>query len=115
MKPLEKIKLKRNERNGIDKAVTALTKLYPIKNIILFGSKARGKSDIYSDIDLLLICEQKLSWQEEKAIVELLFDIGIEFDIIFSPLFTMVNEWDGGIFKEFPIYNEIITDGVLVQ
>jgi uncharacterized protein len=115
MKLLEKIKLKRSERIGIDKAVNVLTKLYPIKSIIMFGSKARGESDLHSDIDLLIICEQKLSWQEEKAIIEILFDIGIEFDIIFSPLFTIVNEWEGGIFKEFPIYDEIITDGVLVQ
>ena len=51
----------------------------------------------------------------KKSIVEILFDVGIEFDIIFSPLFTNVNEWERGLFKEFPIYNEIVNDGALVQ
>jgi uncharacterized protein len=115
MKQWNKIKLKKEERMGIEKAVNAMMKLYPVNSVILFGSKARGDSDLYSDIDLLLICKKNLTWQEEKSLIELLFDIGIEFDIIFSPLFTAVNEWNNGIFTEFPIYNEIISEGVIIQ
>ena len=115
MKTWGKTSLNINEREGIERAIALLTKSFPINSVILFGSKARGDSDPHSDIDLLIICNGQLNWKQEKSIVEMLFDIGIEYDIIFSPLFTNVNEWEQGLFKEFPIYDEIVNDGALVQ
>ncbi|MEA3232169.1 MAG: hypothetical protein U9Q05_10495 [Thermodesulfobacteriota bacterium] len=55
-----------------------------------------------------------LHWKEEKAIIGALFDIGMEYDVIFSPLFTFSDEWEKGIFTEFPVYQEITQDGVAV-
>jgi len=43
-----------------------------------------------------------------------LFDIGMKYDVIFSPLFTFVAEWKNGIFKEFPVYQEISRDRAVV-
>ena len=50
-----------------------------------------------------------------KAIVGALFDIGMEYNVIFSPLFTFSDEWEKGIFTEFPIYQEISRDGSVVS
>ncbi len=83
--------------------------------VILYGSKVRGDSDEYSDIDLLLITSKPLHWREEKAIVEILFDLGMEYDVIFSPLFASSDEWDRGVFKEFPIYREIMEEGAVIS
>ena len=115
MKNWQQVSLRDNDREGIEKAVKKLINAYPIKNIILFGSKARGESDYNSDIDLLIITSRQLGWKEEKAVVELLFDIGIELDIIFTPLFTYLHEWEHGLFKEFPIYQEIQSDGIIIH
>jgi predicted nucleotidyltransferase len=87
---------------------------FPVTKVILFGSKARGDYDEHSDIDLLVITSRLLHWKEEKAIVGALFDIGMKYDVIFSPLFTFVAEWENGIFKEFPVYQEISRDGAVV-
>jgi len=38
----------------------------------------------------------------------------MEYDVIFSPLFTSVDELENGIFKEFPVYKEILRDGAVV-
>jgi predicted nucleotidyltransferase len=114
MKTLEKTILKKNERKAIEAAVNKLKKAYPVDKIILFGSKARGDSDEHSDIDLLIVTSRYLHWKEEKAIVEALFDIGMEYDVIFSPLFASSEEWEGGLFAEFPIYREIIREGAMV-
>ena len=52
--------------------------------------------------------------EEEKSIIGVLFDIGIEYDVIFSPLFASGDEWEGGIFTQFPVYEEIMKDGAIV-
>jgi len=114
MKSFESTSLRKNERDAIKAAIRMLKSKFPITKIILFGSKARGDYDEHSDIDLLVVASRSLHWKEEKAIVGALFDIGMEYDVIFSPLFTFVAEWEDGLFTEFPVYQEITRDGAVV-
>ena len=114
MKSLENVSLLKNERAAVKTATKMLETRFPVVKVILFGSKARGDHDEHSDIDLLVIASRLLHWKEEKAIVEALFDIGMEYDVIFSPLFTFSDEWEKGIFKEFPVYQEISQDGAMI-
>ena len=44
---------------------------------------------------------------------EALFDVEMAHDAIISILIVTVEEWSGGIFTVFPIYQEIMRDGVL--
>ena len=114
MKSFESVSLMKNESDAIKAAIKMLKSEFSISKIILFGSKARGDHDEHSDIDLLVVASKLLHWKEEKAIVGALFDIGMEYDVIFSPLFTSVDEWENGIFTKFPVYQEISRDGALV-
>jgi uncharacterized protein len=111
---LRKVPLAYNELESIQTADKLLKKSFPVKRMILFGSKTRGEADEHSDIDILIICSRVLNWKEEKELSGMLFDIGIEYDVIFSPLFTTENEFNGGIFTYFPIYNEIVNTGATV-
>jgi hypothetical protein len=38
----------------------------------------------------------------------------MEYDVIFSPLFASSDEWDHGVFREFPIYREIMEEGAII-
>lgn len=114
MKSFESTSLMKNEGDAIKAANRMLKSEFPITKVILFGSKARGDYDEHSDIDLLVVASRLLHWKEEKAIVGALFDIGMKYDVIFSPVFTFVVEWENGIFTEFPVYREISRDGVVV-
>ena len=114
MKSFENVSLMKNESDGIKAAIKMLKSEFFIAKVILFGSKARGDYDEYSDIDLLVVASKSLHWKEEKAIVSALFDIGMKYDVIFSPLFTFSDEWEKGIFTKFPVYQEIFQDGAVV-
>jgi predicted nucleotidyltransferase len=115
MKTLEDISLKKQEHSALRIASDEVKKRYPVETLILYGSKARGDSDEYSDMDLLLIASRSLDWKEERSIIEMLFDIGMEHDVIFSTVFASRDEWDKGIFLEFPLRKEIVEDGVLIS
>ncbi len=114
MKSWEHAPLAQRERQAIEVATEELRKRYSMERVILFGSKARGDSDESSDIDLLLITTNPLHWREEKAIVDVLFDLGIEYDVVFTPLFASLEEWDRGMFREFPVYRNIVEEGAVV-
>jgi predicted nucleotidyltransferase len=114
MKSFESPLLLKNESEALEAAISMLKSEFSVAKVILFGSKARGDHDEHSDIDLLVVASKLLHWKEEKAIIGALFDIGLEYDVIFSPLFTSVAEWENGIFTEFPVYHEISRDGAVV-
>jgi len=39
----------------------------------------------------------------------------MEYNVIFSPLFTSVDGWENGILTEFPVYREISRNGAVVS
>lgn len=99
MKSFESVSLMKNESDVIKAAIRMLKSEFSIAKVILFGSKARGDHDEHSDIDLAVVTSKLLHWKEERAIVGVLFDIGMEYDVIFSPLFTSVDEMGSGLTK----------------
>jgi len=114
MKALEKKWLEKKEEKAIEEAARTVKSQFPVEEIILFGSNARGDHDAFSDIDLLLVTTKSFHWKDEKAIVEILFDVGMAYDVVFTPLFVSKEEWKGGAFARFPIYAEILRDGAVI-
>ena len=112
MKTLNDLSLKDNEREAIREATRMLKEKFPVKEVILFGSKARGDDNPESDIDLLLLTTRPINWRERQSIIHALFDLGMRYDVIFSILDTTEADYEQGIFTAFPIYREIKKDGV---
>ncbi len=53
-----------------------------VKDIVLFGSRARGNFNKYSDYDVLIILEKKYSGEDENKILDLCYDIDLKYDIL---------------------------------
>jgi uncharacterized protein len=115
LRTLDDLALKEMEKNAIREATEMLKEKFPVKEVVLFGSKARGDDDPDSDIDLLLVTARSLDWKERQAIIHALFDLGMKHDVIFSILDTTESDFDKGIFTAFPIYKEIKREGVAAQ
>jgi len=112
MNTLDNISIKDNEKKAVLEASAMLKKAFPVKEVVLFGSKARGDDDEESDIDLLVLTSQPVSWNERKAINNALYEIQMKYDIIISTLITTVTEWNEGTFSVLPIHGEISDQGV---
>jgi len=57
------LKLTKNEKKALRAYIASLEKHFPnlIEKVILFGSKARGDSRKYSDIDIVVATKKKVS------------------------------------------------------
>ena len=53
-----------------------------IKDVILFGSQARGGCKEYSDYDILIILDKDYSGKDENQILDLCYDIDLQFNIL---------------------------------
>ncbi len=51
--------------------------------IILFGSMAEGKANEYSDVDLLIISDNKLIWKQVRSmIVSYATELSLKIDVL---------------------------------
>ena len=114
MRTLDDLSLKDNEREAIREATRTLKEKFPVKEVILFGSKARGDDDPESDIDLLLLTTRPIHWKERHSIVEALFDIEMKYDVVISIIVNSVNDWQTGLSSLLPIHEEITQEGIAI-
>ena len=112
MRSLDQITLAPNERAAIAATGRILRERFPVEQIVLFGSKARGTDDPESDIDLLVLTSRELTWKERAALINALYRVQLAQDVLLSPLVVSRSEWEAGIFSVLPLHREIDRDGI---
>ncbi len=93
---------------------TGIEQLYrrKLKNIVLYGSWARGDATEDSDIDLLVTLEGEISpGREIDRMIDIITDINLKYDVLLSVL--PVSEKDFGIVKS-PLLLNVRKEGISV-
>lgn len=96
------------------KAIDELKKILDVKlgkySVTLFGSKARGESEEYSDIDLLIVTDKEVDSRLERGIFDDAYDIELEYEIIFGLIIRSNVMWKK--IEETPLGYNINKEGV---
>jgi len=79
----------------------------------VFGSRAKGVADEYSDLDIFIVVEQLDKVLEEK-INEIAWEIGFEYSVYISPLIFTRNELENTPLRAAPIVKNISREGVRI-
>ena len=114
MRNLDDLTLSRDEREAIEEATRILKERFPVRDVILFGSKVREESSKDSDIDLLLLTTQPIHWKERHAIVDALFEVEMRYDVVINIVVNTVHDWHEGMCTVLPIHEEINREGVTI-
>ena len=86
----------------------------PEAKLVLFGSYARKQNPKGSDIDLLILVNQdKITWQEEKQITYPIYDLEFETGIQISLLVLSKKDWES-THKITPFYENVMRDGIVL-
>ena len=89
-----------------------IAKQFKIADVILYGSVACGKTDLESDIDLLILTLEPLSREKRHVITDIVFEINLEYNTNFSTLVIDKESWEKGYFSVLPIKEEILKEGL---
>lgn len=111
MKTLESARLSDKEEKSVLEAARILKSDLPISRVILFGSKARGAGDIYSDIDLLVLTLCPVTTNLRESISERLADINLENDVALTSIVVSEQDWSNGLIRHMLIHSEVEKDG----
>jgi predicted nucleotidyltransferase len=100
--------LTREERQAVDAFIKALHQQYPdrIRDVILFGSKARGDSHPDSDIDILILVDDD-DWRFSHAISRLAAHISLNYDVLLGPRVIRQARWRRSL-----LYPTVSSEGI---
>ena len=112
VRTLDEVPLTANERQAIEAAAATLRARFPVTDLVLYGSKARGDSDPESDIDLLVLTSRALDHEERSGMRSHLHEISMRYDVLLSSLTVEARSWREGVHSVLPIHTEVEREGV---
>jgi len=90
-----------------------LSEIVQLIDFRVFGSRARGDADEYSDMDVFLEVES-LNKELKEKIREIVWEVGFENFIVISPLIFTKDEIEESPLRVSPVVKNIIEEGVIV-
>jgi len=90
-----------------------LSEIVPLIDFRVFGSRARGGGDEYSDMDVFLEVES-LNKETKNKISDIVWKVGFQHHIVISPLIFTRHEIEKSPMRASPIVENIVKEGVKV-
>lgn len=108
--------LPEKEKKAVREFMSAVRKAYgsKIQRAALFGSKARGDANRYSDIDILLIVTDD-NWRFRKAVSGISSDIALKYDVLLDIRMISESRWQYMADIQSGLYQNISRDSVPIS
>jgi hypothetical protein len=105
--------LPERDRRAVEAFSERVWQTYPkrVSQMILFGSKARGDSHAYSDIDVLLIVDRE-DWRFRHAISSIAADVSLAYDVLIGPRVIGQERWARMRHRRITLYENVQADGI---
>lgn len=110
------VALPEKEKKAVREFIAAVRKAYgsKIQRAALFGSKARGDADRYSDIDILLIVTDD-DWKFRKAVSGISSDIALRYDVLLDIRMISASRWQYMADIKSGLYQNISRESVPIR
>ncbi len=90
-----------------------LSEVVQLIDFKVFGSRARGKADEYSDMDIFIEVET-LNKELKQKILDMAWEVGFEHFVFISPLIFTRYEIEESPLRASPIIESISEEGVKI-
>ncbi len=110
------LNLSLNETKAVEEFLSRIRLAFgeKVERAALFGSKVRGESMEYSDIDILLIVAEE-GWEFKKAIIEIGSDISLDYDVLLDIRIFSKAQWEYLAAIQAGLYRNITRDAIPLE
>ncbi len=91
-----------------------LSEVVQLVDLSVFGSRARGDADEYSDMDVFVEVESLDKGTREK-VLDIAWEVGFENFLVIAPLIFSRNELENTALRSSPIVKVIAREGIRVR
>ena len=102
------------EKEVLDRFKALLLERVRLYKLILFGSRARGDADPYSDMDLVVILNDPPDEKARNDVSDCAWEAGFEHGIVVVPVVFSRDEWENGPERHSLFVQAVETEGVPV-
>ena len=113
-KEISELTLDPNERTALEKLKSGLEKKFPGSEIVLYGSRARGEGDKFSDLDILIIIDSSVNRDMRETITAITYPLELEYDVVFGKIIENRSDWDSQRSRSTPLHLNIDREGVRI-
>ncbi len=84
------------EKKILKKFRASLSTRVPLYQLILFGSRARGDAEPFSDMDVLVVVDSRLDDQIRELVSDCAWEAGFAEGMVLVPVVFSRDEWEKG-------------------
>jgi uncharacterized protein len=102
------------ERQVLDRFKSSLRERLNVFQIILFGSRARGDADSFSDMDVVVILDAEADDRSREMVSNCAWEAGFEFGIVVAPIVFSRAEWETDASRHSLLGKAVVQEGLAV-
>ena len=114
MKSIDQVKLRDNEKKALKELKQRISEGFPDAEIILYGSKARGDDEAFSDIDLLILIDSQINRNIKEEMAEIKYKMELKYDVVFGAIIENRDFWKSAIANAMPLHWNIDREGISI-
>lgn len=96
----------------LDRCKSAILKVDPTAEVILFGSRARGEAEEDSDYDLLILTDGEDGPRRARLFLDKIFPVEIETGAVISFILRSRARWNAAPFVATPFHRNVEREGL---
>lgn len=104
--------MKTAERKLLGDLKRLITSLIPEAEIWLYGSRARGNPDAFSDFDLIVVTEKPISAQADEKLQDAIYDFELDRQVVLSVMFFDRAQWNAPLTLAMPFRQRVQEEAV---
>jgi tRNA nucleotidyltransferase (CCA-adding enzyme) len=102
------------ERAILDHLKRLVSERLPLREMVLFGSHARGDAEPDSDLDVLVVLDAPADRHAREVVSDCAWEAGLEHGAVLAPLVVSRQEWEQGPERYSLLADAIRAEGVPV-
>jgi len=114
MIPLDSWKGKAQDKELLKRCKEAIRQVTTDADVILYGSRARGDANEYSDYDILIIVNDSADMALEERILAKLFPLEEETCEVLTFIVYSKQDWNSPVYRVMPLHKNVDRDGVIL-
>ena len=98
----------------LDECKAAIQRVAPDSEVVLFGSRARGQGDQYSDYDLLVLTDGPADVSIKERLVSEIYPLELKAEQMISLVVYNKQQWNSPPYNTMPLHLNIDREGIVI-